>query len=220
MGSRRRSIFARAKATRLPKTRFIIYCEGAKTEPGYFNAIKRKLGNQLIDIELLPTGVPKTIADQAVKRAKEEGLVKRLRRRRRDSFESNDQVWAVFDRDEHISFEESVSYCLENNVGVARSNPCFEVWLILHLEDFQKPDNRRQVCRHLRVIHPEYDPNGPKLCDWSKLIERVEIAERRAAEQLANRENEGAPFGRPSTTAGQLTRAIRRAAQSSEPGAL
>jgi hypothetical protein len=48
------------------------------------------------------------------------------------------------------------------------------------------------------------------------MIARVEDAERRAANQLAQREKEGAPFGAPSTTVGQLTAAIREAAETAK----
>jgi hypothetical protein len=215
--ARHRSVFARRPATRLPKSRFIIYCEGEKTEPGYFNALGRVLRGSLIELELQPTGVPKTIAERAVKRARQEGLAKASRRRPQYSFQANDQVWAVFDRDEHPSYEQSIDHCTHYGVGVGRSNPCFEIWLILHDEDFHRSDDRHQVCRHLRKLHPEYDPDGSKSCDWPKLIEHIEMAEIRAAEQLEQREREGTPYGRPSTTVGHLTAAIREAAAKSKP---
>jgi hypothetical protein len=161
--------------------------------------------------------VPKTIGERAVARARREGLAKGSRRKPRYSFEANDQVWAVFDRDEHPSYEQSVDYCARHGVGVGRSNPCFEVWLILHDEDFQRSDDRHQVCQHLRKLHGEYDPDGSKSCDWSKLIEYIEMAEKRAADQLERREREGARYGRPSTTVGHLTAAIREAARRSKP---
>ena len=48
-----------------------------------------------------------TIAKAAVAYAKSEGLVPRSRRRKH-SFEKQDQVWAVFDRDEHPEFQQAV----------------------------------------------------------------------------------------------------------------
>ena len=49
-------------------------------------------------------------------------------RRSKDSFEENDQVWAVFDRDEHPRFDEAIALCDGHGVLVGRSNPCFELW--------------------------------------------------------------------------------------------
>jgi hypothetical protein len=202
----------RASAKYAPRRRFVVYCEGRNTEPAYFDALKRSFTNALIDLEVIPTGVPMTIAEHAVVRAKREGLA-RGSRKPRNSFELADQVWAVFDRDEHPNFSEAITLCERYGVKIGRSNPCFEIWLILHEEDYQRPDDRHQVCRHLRTLRREYDPNGDKTCDCAEMIARVEIAEQRASSQLTQRENEGAPYGRPSTTVGALTFAIREAAR-------
>ncbi len=170
----------RAKAKYAPRRRFIIYCEGENTEPGYFDALRRSFKNALIDLEVIPTGVPLTIAERAVKRARQEGFAKGVKKPR-NSFELADQVWAVFDRDEHPNFADAIALCERHGVKIGRSNPCFEIWLILHEEDYQRPDDRHQVCRHLRTLRQEYDPNGDKTCDCAEMIARVKIAEQRAS---------------------------------------
>jgi RloB-like protein len=78
--------------------------------------------------------------------------------RLRNSFELGDQVWTVFDRDQHQFFEESIELCTRVGVNLGRSNRCLEVWLILDVEDFHRPDDRRQVCRHLYSITPRMIP--------------------------------------------------------------
>ncbi|MGA9824341.1 MAG: RloB family protein [Methylocystis sp.] len=214
--SRRDADLGRAKATRAPRRRFIIYCEGENTEPGYLVALQRSFGRDaLIELEVIPTGHPMPVAERAATRAKTEGVA-RGSRTRKDSFEEGDQIWAVFDRDEHPNFDEAVALCASKSVRVGRSNPCFEVWLILHEEDYHRPDDHHGVCRHLRELRPEYDPHGAKVCNWSELIARVEEAERRAARQLEQRAQQGAPHGRPSTTVGHLTAAIRAAAEAAK----
>ena len=152
----------------------------------------------------MPVGVPMTIARKASARMKQ---------RRGNSFDEKDQVWAVFDRDEHPNHEAAVRMCEQNRVGVARSNPCFEVWLIPHENDYDRSDHRKAVQRHLKTLRPEYDPDKNKSCDCDHLVKSVEQAEARAARQLAARQSEDAPFGPPSTTVGHLTAAIRMAAQ-------
>jgi hypothetical protein len=154
-------------------------------------------------------GVPFTVATEAAKLGGKIGLSKKTRKR--NSFEDRDQVWAVFDRDEHPRYEEAINLCRKAGVSVARSNPCFEVWLILHKDDFNRPDGRSVVQRELRRLCPEYDPDRGKCADCDKLMNLVEAAERRAAAQLRRRESEGAPFGSPSTTVHTLTIAIREA---------
>ena len=195
----------RRPAKREPLRRFTIFCEGENTEPVYFRALERKYRRQaLIGLEIVPVGVPMTIARQASARMKKRG---------RNSFDEKDQVWAVFDRDEHPNHEAAIRMCEENRVGVARSNPCFEVWLILHEGDFDRPYDRHAVQAHLASLRPEYDRDKNKSCDCDHLVKSVEKAEARAIRQLERRDQEGAPFGPPSTTVGHLTAAIRAAAQ-------
>ena len=212
MTRRRAPMFKRRRHTRAPKRRFIIFCEGAKTEPAYFHALKHLCSSALIEIETVaPARVPYTIAKSATKRARSLGLGRR-RSRARNSFEEHDQVWAVFDRDIHPRFEDAVASCGDRRVGVGRSNPCFEIWLILHEEDHDRPGDRHAVQAHLGKLRPEYERAGAKTPDCTELVTRVEEAERRAETQLTRRRDEGDPYGNPSTTVGRLTRAIRDAA--------
>jgi hypothetical protein len=213
--ARNKADLQRRKPTRQPRRRFIIYCEGESTEPAYFAALKRILRYALIDIETNPVGAPMTTAQRAVERAKREGLA-RGSKKPKDSFAEHDQVWAVFDRDEHPNLDEAVALCDGKGVQVGRSNPCFELWLILHVALHDAPDDRHQLARHLRELRPEYDPNGAKRCNWDEMIPNVQTAEANAARLLKNREAEGAPHGRPSTTVGLLTSEIRKAAEASK----
>ena len=122
-------------------------------------------------------------------------------------------VWGVFDRDEHPRFNEAVELCRNHGIGVGRSNPCFELWLILHERDYDQSDDRHRVQAELRRLRPEYEIDGAKTPDCDDLIRRVEDAERRGEEQLRRREVEDNAFGNPSTTVGELTTAIRQAAR-------
>ena len=187
-------------------------CEGRKTEPAYFAALKRARTSALIEVKVVAgAGVPMTVAQQAV------DLVAPRRRRYRDSFEEGDQVWAVFDRDEHHCFDEAVRLCERNGVRVARSNPCFELWLILHKDDYDRDSKSRVVQRKAASLFPEYDKDGAKTPNCDELMRHVEEAERRANAQLQRRAAEGAPHGNPSTTAGRLTRAIHEADAAARP---
>ncbi len=113
-------------------------------------------------------------------------------------------MWAVFDRDAHPDFDAAIALCEAHGVGVARSNPCFELWLILHREDYDRPGNSREMKAEFAALDVACDA----------LAASVENAERRAAEQLDRRSEERAPYGNPSTTVGDLTRALREAASS------
>ena len=157
-------------------------------------------------------GVPYTIAEKAAEFAKTSRS-----RGRRESFEQNDQVWAVFDRDDHPRFDEAVALCERHGIRVARSNPCFELWLILHKQDYTRSDNRKKIQAALRDLCPEYDPSGAKTPDCDELVARVQDAEKRGKVLLENREKDDRPYGNPSTTVGRLTREIRRANEQAKP---
>ena len=215
MKSRRPSTpnLKRRKPSLEPKRRFILFCEGENTETEYFKAISRTCSKTLIAVETHGgVGVPYTIAEKAVERAKALGLATKSRRKK-DSYEKRDQVWAIFDRDVHPRFKEAVMKCEEQNVGVGRSNPCFELWLILHEQDYNRPEDRHAMQKRLAHLRPEYDPDGSKTPDCDDLVKRVEAAEQRGERGLQNRETGGDPYGNPSTTVGRLTRAIREADQ-------
>lgn len=209
---RRAPNLRRNRFKREPRRRFVLFCEGRNTEPAYFEAIKRACRNALISVETHGgVGVPRTIAEKA---AEEAG---KNRRRKKDSFEEGDQVWAVFDRDEHPRFDEAVRLCQDKGVHIARSSPCFELWLILHEGDYDRPQNRRDMQRELRRLRPEYEINGDKTPDCDDLVTRVEEAERRGEAQLLKREQGGDPYGNPSTTVGRLTHEIREASDAASP---
>ena len=207
----------RRRARREPKRQFTLFCEGKKTEPAYFDAIKRSYSSALVGVEIVPgVGVPHTIAQKAVEFAKTRGLTPRSRHKK-ESFEEGDQVWAVFDRDEHPLFDEAVRFCEQHGIGVGRSDPCFELWLILHEVDHDRSDGSHAMQRKLRALRPEYDPNSAKTPDCADLVTRIAEAEQRGEALLQRREDEDDPYGNPSTTVGRLTRAVRDASESAQP---
>ena len=194
MARRRLPSLKRGKSKREPKRRFLLFCEGLNTEPAYFDAMERSYADALIGIETVGgVGVPMTIARRATARK---------RRRRQNSFEM-DEVWAIFDRDSHPNFSDAVSMCEANGVGVARSNPCFELWLVLHESEHDRPEGRVEMQKRLAGLCPEYDRRGRKVLNCTDLVDRVELAEERAERQLERRDRQGTSFGNPSTTVGR-----------------
>ncbi|MGB7327616.1 MAG: RloB family protein [Rubripirellula sp.] len=61
-------------------------------------------------------------------------------------FGEGDQFWFVADTDHWIesnhiqNLVEVVRLCRQKGIGVALSNPCFELWLLLHFAEFPKQD--------------------------------------------------------------------------------
>lgn len=196
----------RSHSLREPRPIFYIFCEGKRTEPDYFRALVNSLSpKSTVNLNFPYTGaVPHTIAKKAVEFQKSNSQSKRRAR----SSNKNDQVWAVFDRDEHPNFDEAVRLCRENGVLIGRSNPCFEVWLILHLGEYGTKDNSQKVKKRYRQLL-KIKTNWEKLNHNHKFLESVKAAESRAIKQMELRRQEGDEFEIPSTTIGQLTVAIR-----------
>ena len=138
---RERMEYIRESGVREAEKFYILAYEGDKTEAKYFRALRSSVYfNDSGKIEIIPLKRPeRTDTDpMSVKR--------RLSVIKRDvNFKGTDEFWLLIDRDDwetnhKISFDELVQECKnEKNFYLAMSNPCFELWLLLHfkkLSDF------------------------------------------------------------------------------------
>lgn len=191
-----------------PRPVFYLFCEGKKTEPDYFRALNNSLTPKSNVNLKFPFGG--AVAHEVAKRAIKFKNSNSQSQRHVSSFNENDQVWVVFDRDQHPNFDEAVRLCRENDVPVGRSNPCFEVWLILHLEDYGAQDNSQEVKKRFNKLlqDKKISENHNR---YRELVKHVEDAEWRATKQMKLRCQDDKKYGNPSTTVGQLTAAIRDA---------
>lgn len=190
----------RRAPTKDPKTKIYIVCEGELTEPQYFAMLARQC-SALIRIDLVfqeGAGVPVSILNKA----------REIIKRPKDEFSYRDQVWAVFDRDEHLGVDQVISEAAAG-ILVAYSNPCFELWLILHFPDHDRPDGRHELQRILRSLMPGYDPRKSKQVTFGAVCDGVEDAETRAEAMERRRIEENVPNGNPCSTVYKLTRVIR-----------
>jgi hypothetical protein len=210
MKSRRNSKLKRKAATRSARRYFFLFSEGEKTERDYFRALQSVLDPKEVKIEYNgPLGVPKTVATRAIEAAKEKGLAKGRRGKKLNSFEENDEVWAVFDRDEFECYDEAKQMCTGAGISYAYSDPCFEIWLNLHFGDHEAPCTRHDAQAKSKELIEGYDPNSGKTGDFDTLVARVEQAEERAERQRRNRKDENNEDGNPSTSVYELTRKLR-----------
>ena len=197
------SSLKRAGPTRAIRKRFIIFCEGRNTEPDYFKTLAKSLLDPQILVETVGhVGSPMTIARKALDE-------KRRINATRNKFEKSDEVWAVFDRDTHPHWDQAINLCEASGVHVGYSNPCFELWLILHQKDHDRPDNHKETQHLAAEILEGYDLSKRKIARCEMLLPFVDLAERRGGVLSQRRIDEGAPRGAPSSTVGRLTNAIR-----------
>jgi RloB-like protein len=161
-----RDTLRRRRAFRPPLPRFLIVCEGTLTEPGYFQETRR-LERSLIDLEISPGGEPKALVQRAVEKKKN---AERLARSQKDSNLRYDQVWCVFDIDEHPLIPEAKQQAGANGIELAISNPCFELWALLHFRDQRAHIERGPLHHECKKYMPGYEKQLPSaqmhpLCD-------------------------------------------------------
>lgn len=193
---------SRRSHVRRPKFRLLIFCEGKNTEPEYLREFSKEHGNDLVHIELVaPAGVPMTIIEKAKSAKKQISKSK-------NSFERFDQVWALFDKDEHPNLNQAITHARDANISVAFSNPCFEVWLLLHHHDFDAPDDRHMVQRKFAAVDIKYDPNGGKRLNYAELACGYRDACQRAARMRVRRSEQADGLGAPYTDVDTLTKQI------------
>src|SRR5580700_6252287 len=95
--AKRRDNLRRRAPTRELKRRFLIVCEGQLTEPCYFKELRHLLKSPL-ELVVLPGGTPKMLVQRAVQ---EKNSAEQDARRRKDQNLMYDEIWCVFDIDEH-----------------------------------------------------------------------------------------------------------------------
>jgi hypothetical protein len=136
-----------------------VVCEGALTEKEYFERLRQETRNPLLVVKVVGDGEsPKTVVEHAVRLKTEAAQEARAAR---DENLLYDEVWCVFDRDEHPRIPEAMQQAGDNRIYVAFSNPCFELWLLLHFQEQRAALSRGQAAKLLRRHIPRYEKAIP-----------------------------------------------------------
>jgi hypothetical protein len=127
--------------------------------------------------------------------------------RREDENVRYDHVWCVFDVDQHPLVPEARQQARANAIDLAVSNPCFELWFVLHFQDQTAHIERHKVQRLCREHMPGYQKSPD--CDALR-PHQAEATERaiKLENWQASRDNAG---GNPSTGVHRLIQRIQAA---------
>lgn len=152
----------------LPRARVLIVCEGEATEPCYFKAHRsaRRLRTATVEVRGHECGSdPQSVVGWAARQ-------KQLATRNRDPFDS---VWCVFDLDQRADADIRAARELAGSHGirVALSDPCFELWYLLHFRYSTAFVSGEQVIAQLEGSIGGYTKSR-KL--YAELVERQEDA--------------------------------------------
>lgn len=197
--SRRKSYssgyFLRKVDTKEIRQRFLIVCEGEKTEPNYFRSFRVPKDVAEIDVKGVGENPSKLVASAA-------GLKQQ---------EDYDQVWCVFDRDSWTAkdFNNAIINAENQGFKVAYSNQAFELWYVLHFEYLDTGISRNDYLRKLNFfLKQKYQKNDDEI--YNKLLDMQPTAIRNAI-TLLNQHNPHIPAkNNPSTTVHLLVQELNR----------
>ena len=163
----------RKNETLSQKKAFLIACEGECTEPNYIK--------NLVAVEKLNKNIAEgTVVKIATHQHSDPCgvLADLLSTHNREDF---DECWIVIDRDAvefkgngfggHTkeNFNKAIENALQNNVKIAFSNPCFELWIILHFEYRDTESSRDDIQDKALEKINSLLPQGKKLKNVDKL---------------------------------------------------
>lgn len=169
----------------------VIASEGKDTERIYFKALAKEYTNPRVHVHILERS-----KDEQNNSSPEHVLKQLNDYKGHYELESDDELWLVVDRDRwtEAMLSRVATECAQDNfMHVALSNPCIELWLLLHLVDatLLTPEeqqlwmeNRRKSKNadpYLKVrLRQEMGSYHESSYDAKMLIEHVDVAIARA----------------------------------------
>lgn len=174
---------------RVRKFGVFVYCEGEITErfyiEDYFSQLAKNSQVVLLGIKE-GAGSPDTIVKACMAHQADD---------------DDTIVWAVFDVDEHKDLDAALVRARHNGIPVSLSDPCFELWGLLHADSCDRPMTRKQAQKALRTVMPGFHHDKNPRFDWTWCIDKVGDAIKNAEAGLHNRLREGltAPKANPSS---------------------
>jgi len=149
----------------------LIGTEGKETEPQYFNiVINRKRIRERANVKVIGRlGQHKQLIDRVV-------TLRALKAKALNIEEQDVECWAVCDRDTmNCTLNELEEYAAANDVYVAFSDPCFEIFLLQHLTRSATNLNAKQlglkITSELKIINSKITYNKSNLLWFDELVD-------------------------------------------------
>lgn len=118
-------------SNKAPQRRIIrVLTEGKLTEPEYLILLARQYRSSItLRHDRASNGsAPLTLVQEARRQQKAS------KNRRKADGPDFDEIWCVFDTDNHQNLDQAVNEARSTEIRTVVSNPCFELWLVLHAE--------------------------------------------------------------------------------------
>lgn len=192
--SRRENTERRRQPPRRSRRTILLYCGGVRTEVDYFDGLKERWRAGGVTVKTRRDGVSpaRLVRAAAAYRDRHPGVF--------------DEVWCVVDVDE-FDIAAAATQARRSRIHLAVSNPCFELWLLLHHADCRAEcDGCDDVHRRLRRHVPGYDKTA---LDVPLFADKVDDAVARAKDLDAS----GTDYRKnPSTGVWRVVEQIRKPA--------
>ncbi|WGV24339.1 RloB family protein [Halotia branconii] len=181
--------------TREIRQRFLIVCEGEKTEPNYFRNFR----------------VPKNVAEINVQGRGENPSKLVESAKQLNKQDDYNQVWCVFDRDSWTKedFNNAMINAEAQGFQVAYSNEAFELWYVLHFQFLNTGIPRSDYNKKLTdLLGRPYKKNSDTIYD--ELLEKQFIAIKNAENLLKQYVPHIPSQDNPSTTVHLLVQELNK----------
>jgi hypothetical protein len=177
-------------------------CEGKITEDQYFSRLVTFFRAASVNVATCRIEGLGRDPYSVVQRA----IVKRDRDQGRNGDPYN-EVWCVVDVDDHNNLPEALDLAVRNEIKVAVSNPCFELWLYWHYADHAAFITTKQIQKKLKTLVRGYEKELPlnfPYCEYSE-------AKRRALAACLNATSPCVVEDNPASTAWLVVESIKNA---------
>jgi RloB-like protein len=129
----------RTRGIKAPAKGILIVTEGAVTERVYFEEIKKRYALPTVELHIVGLGIgdPATLAQAALRLQKSRRVAAKNEEISYAQVADFDEIWIVFDTDlpwQQGKLKAGLEFASSKKIHCAYSTPCFEYWLLLHLE--------------------------------------------------------------------------------------
>lgn len=194
----------RRTSTAARRRELLLFCEGEVTEEAYLKHLHRQF-REKVSISIYASGcVPMTLVREAKDVKKQHELDAN-----RGKGRAYDEYWCIFDIDEHPDLKDAVDLARRHDINVAVSNPCFELWFLLHVRDQTAYLTSAEA---QSLARSDFGPGKAPAADHLATLDRnYPTAVERAKKLDQKHENDGTPFpgDNPSSGMWRLTESIR-----------
>lgn len=149
--------------------RYLIVCEGEKTEPNYFIGLSKPIEDKFRKknrefVKIIKSSEFKNFINIEGTGRNTESLVNLCIQLKKKATIPFGSVWVVFDKDSFPDeqFENAIKGAEENNISVAWSNEAIELWFLLHFEYLNSAITREQYSEKLDIYFSQLNINNGK----------------------------------------------------------